>query len=411
MSEVLERFLRYVKVDTRSEEGVQDRYPSTDKQKVLLEMLVEELKEIGIADAMMDEYGYVTATIPSNLGSDRKHVITVGLIAHVDTSPEVSGSDVTPILHRDYDGGDIQLPSGTVIRAEENPHLRENIGNTIVTSDGSTLLGADDKAGVAEIMTAASMLMKDASIPHGRIRIAFTPDEEVGNGTKFFDVKKFDADCAYTIDGGVIGEVEDETFNAMTATFKVRGINVHPGYAKGKMVNAVRIIAEIASMLPPTMSPEATQDREGYLHPNQIEGAVEEASLKVLIRDFTMEGIGELVNVLENVADLQGAKYPGAEINLDIQESYRNMKEVLDQHPEVTTIAVEAVRRAGVEPRKAIVRGGTDGSRLSFMGLPTPNLFAGGMNFHSRQEYVPLRSMEAAVMTIIELVKLHAGSP
>jgi tripeptide aminopeptidase len=360
---------------------------------------------MGVEDASVDEHGYVMATIPPNLPKGHGKVPVMGLIAHVDTSPDVSGKDVEPMVHSPYDGKDITLSEGTVITVEENPHLKDNIGGTIITSDGRTLLGADDKAGVAEIMAAARVLLEDRSILHGRIRIAFTPDEEVGNGTKFFDVKRFGADFAFTIDGGEMGEVEDETFNAMSATFKVKGMNYHPGYAKGRMVNAARIASEIASMVPGEVTPENTAGREGYLHPHHIQGSVEEAMVKVLIRDFTMEGIGAKVELLEDIAELMRAKYPKADIQLDIQESYRNMRYVLEKDPRATEVAISAVEKVGIPLKKAIVRGGTDGSRLSYMGLPTPNIFAGGMNFHSRKEYVPLRSMEAAVSTMIELAK------
>jgi len=411
MSDVLERFLRYVRIDTQSKEDEPDRYPSTEKQKDLLMLLVDELHGLGVDDAMMDDHGYVMGTVPENLpeGHPAKgRVPVVGFIAHVDTSPDVSGEGVDPQVHDDYDGTDIELSGGDglLIKVEENPHLKENIGGTIITSDGSTLLGADDKAGVAEIMAAVRRMMEDRSIPHGKVRIAFTPDEEVGNGTKFFDVRAFGADLAYTMDGGMLGEVEDETFNAMSATFKVKGMNYHPGYAKDRMVNALRICAEIVCMIPSTIAPETTEGRAGYLHPHHMKGSVEEAELKVLIRDFEMEGVGSKVNMLESIAEVQRARYEKATIDLDITESYRNMRYVLEKDPKVTEIAVSAVKRAGVEPIKAIVRGGTDGSRLSYMGLPTPNIFAGGMNFHSRLEYVPLGSMEKAVDTIIEIVKL-----
>jgi tripeptide aminopeptidase len=411
MTDVLDRFLRYVKVWTTSEDGVEDRYPSTERQKDLMKILVDELKELGIEDASMDEYGYVMGTLPSNL-PDGTEASTLGLIAHVDTSPDVSGRDVKPVLHKDYDGKDIVLPGdeSVIIGIEDNPHLLDNVGGTIITSDGTTLLGADDKAGVAEIMAALKIMTEDDSIPHGRIRIGFTPDEEVGNGTKFFDVERFDADIAYTIDGGIIGEVEDETFNAMAAQFTVKGMNVHPGYAKDKMINAVRIISEIVDMIPSTISPEMTEGSVGYLHPHKLQGDVEEATLKVLIRDFTMEGMGEKVNILENIAELQRARYLKAGIDLDVKESYRNMKFKLDDEPRAVEYALEAVRRAGIEPIQKKIRGGTDGAMLSYKGLPTPNIFAGGMNFHSKKEYVPVASMEAAVKVIIELSKLFSGN-
>ena len=410
MEDVLERFLRYVKIDTQSEEGVEDRYPSTEKQKDLLGMLVEELKALGLEDAEMDDHGYVMATLSSNIPEDHPShgkVPVLALIAHVDTSPEVSGKGVKPNVIENYDGEDITLPGddSVVISVEDNPHLKENVGNTIITSDGTTLLGADDKAGVAEIMSAIRKITEEDLI-HGDIRIGFTPDEEVGNGTKYFDVEKFGADFAYTIDGGRIGEVEDETFNAMTANFDIKGINVHPGYAKGKMVNANRILAEIIDMIPSTITPEMTSGREGYLHPHHMSGSVEEASLKVLIRDFTMKGMGEKVNILENIAELQRSRYPRATVNLDIKESYRNMAEKIRENPEIVDLALEAVRNVGVEPEKKIIRGGTDGAMLSFKGLPTPNIFAGGMNFHSKREYVPLESMFKARDVIIEMINL-----
>ncbi len=412
MADVLDRFLRYVRIDTQSKDEVEDRYPSTEKQKDLLSLLARELKDMGIEDVMMDEYGYVMATLPANLPPDHPapdRVPTIGLIAHVDTSPDVSGKDVKPILHEDYDGGDILLPGdpSVIIKAQENPHLLENIGNTIITSDGTTLLGADDKAGVAEIMAAAARMLNDPTIPHGRVRIGFTPDEEVGNGTKFFDVERFDADVAYTVDGGEVGEVEDETFNAMSAKFTVKGINVHPGYAKDKMVNGVRICAEIATMIPVAISPEMTEGRVGYLHPHHIEGGVEEATLKVLIRDHDVEKMEEKKRILGSIAEVQRSIYPRAVIDLEIKESYKNMKYRLNEDPRVVEYAVEAVKRAGVEPILTIIRGGTDGAMLSYKGLLTPNLFAGGMNFHSKREYVPVPSLEAAQRTIIELLKIY----
>ncbi len=412
MSDVLDRFLRYVKMDTQSKDEVEDRYPSTEKQKELLSLLAGELKDMGIEDVRMDEYGYVMATLPANIPPDHPapdKVPTIGLIAHVDTSPDVSGKDVKPILHEDYDGGDITLPGdpSVMIKARENPHLLENIGNTIITSDGTTLLGADDKAGIAEIMAAVAQILNDPTIPHGRVRIGFTPDEEVGNGTKFFDVPRFGADLAYTVDGGEVGEVEDETFNAMSAKFTVKGINVHPGYAKDKMVNGVRICAEIATMIPVTISPEMTQDRVGYLHPHHIEGGVEEATLKVLIRDHDTDRMEEKKRILGSIAEVQRSIYPRAVIDLEIKESYKNMKYRLNEDPRVVEYAVEAVRRAGVEPIQTIIRGGTDGAMLSYKGLLTPNIFAGGMNFHSKREYVPAPSLEAAQRTIIELLKIY----
>ena len=405
--DLLERFLSYVKIDTQSDEE-SETFPSTEKQLNLAHKLEAELLAMGLDDVHINEWGYVFGSLKSN---KRGISPRVALIAHMDTSPEVSGTYVRPVVHESYDGRDLILSkdSEIVLRVEENQVLKEKIGNTLITTDGKTLLGADDKAGVAEIMAALQILVNDPSIKHGKLRIGFTPDEEVGNGTKFFDVSRFGADIAYTMDGGEIGEVEDETFNAMSATFNIKGINVHPGYAKGKMVNAVRIITEIADMIPETISPEMTEGSTGYLHPHHITGSVEEANLKVLIRDFTMEGMGEKVNILENIAELQRARYPRAEIDLDIKESYRNMKFKLDEEPRAVEYALMAVKNAGIEPIQRKIRGGTDGAMLSYKGLPTPNIFAGGMNFHSKREYVPVESMEAAVKVIIELVKLFSA--
>ncbi len=404
---MIDRFFRYVKIDTQSREDVEDRYPSTEKQKNLLTMLVQELREIGLQDAGMDQYGYVMATLPGNLPDNRK-VPVIGLIAHVDTSPDVSGENVKPVIHKNYNGGDIELSaeSQQVLRLAENPALQEHIGDDIITSDGTTLLGADNKAGIAEIMTAVAYLQEHPEIRHGDIRIGFTPDEEVGNGTKYFDVRKFNAKYAYTIDGETAGEIENETFNASTATFTVHGINVHPGYAKGKMVNAIRIISEITRNLEKDPSPETTEKREGYLHPMAIEGGVEKASLKLLIRDFDKNGMLEKGRRLGEIRDEIAARYPRAKVDLDIKESYENMKVKLDEASEVVEYALEAVKRAGLTPNLQIIRGGTDGARLCFMGLLTPNIFTGGHNFHSRQEWIAIQAMEKAVSTIVKLLQI-----
>ncbi|RKY43456.1 MAG: peptidase T, partial [Candidatus Neomarinimicrobiota bacterium] len=388
---LLERFLRYVKIDTQSREGVEDKFPSTEKQKELSKLLVKELRELGLEDAEMDEYGYVMATLPSNLSEgERSKVPAIGFIAHVDTSPEVSGKDVKPIIHRNYRGGDIVLPGAPdqVIKFEENPALKDHIGDDIITSDGTTLLGADDKAGIAEIMTAIEYLLNHPEIKHGDIRIAFTPDEEVGNGTKYFDKEKFGVKYAYTVDGESIGEIENETFNASGAVFTIHGINVHPGYAKNKLVNAVKIASFIVQEIDKYPAPENTEKREGYLHPYVIEGGVEKCTVKVLIRDFETSGMKEKENILNDIKKTAESKFPGSKVELEIKESYKNMKIKLEEDPRVVEYALEAVKMAGLEPKLQIIRGGTDGAKLCFMGVLTPNIFTGGHNFHSKQEWI-----------------------
>ena len=406
---LLERFLRYVKIDTQSREGVEDKFPSTEKQKELSKLLVKELRELGLEDAEMDEYGYVMATLPSNLSEgERSKVPAIGFIAHVDTSPEVSGKDVKPIIHRNYRGGDIVLPGAPdqVIKFEENPALKDHIGDDIITSDGTTLLGADDKAGIAEIMTAIEYLLNHPEIKHGDIRIAFTPDEEVGNGTKYFDKEKFGVKYAYTVDGESIGEIENETFNASGAVFTIHGINVHPGYAKNKLVNAVKIASFIVQEIDKYPAPENTEKREGYLHPYVIEGGVEKCTVKVLIRDFETSGMKEKENILNDIKKTAESKFPGSKVELEIKESYKNMKIKLEEDPRVVEYALEAVKMAGLEPKLQIIRGGTDGAKLCFMGVLTPNIFTGGHNFHSKQEWISLQAMEKAVETIVNLIKI-----
>ena len=409
--QLLERFFRYCKIDTQSREGVEDRYPSAEKQLDLSRLLVKELEELGLRDAGMDGHGVVTATLPGNLpGAASAKAPVIGLLAHVDTSPEVSGADVKPVLHARYAGGDIQLPGdpGQVIRAADNPELENHVGDDIVTSDGTTLLGADDKAGIAEIMTVLDHLLRNPGIRRPTLRIGFTPDEEVGSGTLHFDVKRFGADFAYTVDGSTVGEIENETFNAMAATFTVHGVNVHPGYAKGKMTNAVRIASEIVHALRDEPAPETTEKREGYLHPYAVEGGVEKTTVRVLIRDFEMEGMDAKSRTLRDIQAAVQARHPKARIDLDIKESYRNMRFKLDEDPRVVEYALEAVRRTGLTPKLQIIRGGTDGARLCFEGLLTPNLFAGGQNFHSKLEWIPVQGMEKAVETIVHLVSIWA---
>ncbi|RMF59420.1 MAG: peptidase T [Calditrichaeota bacterium] len=409
--DLLKRFLRYVKIDTQSSEESQT-YPSTEKQLELSRLLISELKEMGITDVQLTPHGYVFATLPSNLPENHPvQVPPIGLIAHVDTSPDVSGANVNPMVHQNYDGKKIVLPGdpSQVIDPEANPALKNCIGHDIITSDGTTLLGADNKAGVAEIMTAIDYLIQHPEIPHGEIKIAFTVDEEIGKGTLHFDVKEFGARYAYTIDGETAGEIEDETFCADTVDLTVHGINVHPGFAKNKMVNALKIAADFLAALPrETLSPETTEGREGYIHPNTINGNVEKVEIRMLIRDFTVDGLKEKEKLLESIREKVLQSWPRGKIDFKVTESYRNMRYILDQYPFVVEYAMEAVRRSGLEPRKSLIRGGTDGARLSYMGLPTPNIFTGGHNFHSKREWASLQDMEKAVETIINLVQIWA---
>ncbi|MBN1892862.1 peptidase T [bacterium] len=405
---VLDRFLRYVPIDTQSSENAGNRFPSTAKQKKLSRLLVRELKRLGLKDAEMDMHGYVLASLPSNLEkADTGRVPVIGLLGHVDTSPDVSGAGVKAVIHARYPGGDIVLPGGgTIIREAENPELHNHINEDIVTSDGTTLLGADNKAGIAEIMSMLAHFKQHPELKHGRLAIGFTPDEEIGRGTQYFDVRKFGADFAYTVDGASLGEIENETFNAESAVFTVTGVNVHPGYAKNKMVNAVKIASEIVAELAGEPAPENTEEREGYLHPHAVEGGVEKATVRVLLRDFESSGMEEKRHALRRIQEKLSARHPRCKIELDIQETYRNMKTKLDEDPRVVEYALEAVRRAGVRPALHIIRGGTDGAKLCFMGLLTPNIFTGGQNFHSRQEWISVQAMEKAVETLIHLVCL-----
>jgi tripeptide aminopeptidase len=404
--QVLERFLRYVKIDTQSDEA-STSYPSTAKQLDLLRLLLDELRAIGLADATIDEWGYVMATIPAT--TKKRGVPTIGFLAHVDTSPEMPGAGVKPIVHLDYRGQDLVLPDDptAVLRFADNPALAEQIDHAIVTASGTTLLGADNKAGVAEVMTAADWLMRHPEIPHGAIRIGFTPDEEVGRGTLHFDVAKFGAHCAYTMDGETRGELEIESFCADAMTITFQGFNTHPGYAKGRMVNSIKVAADFISRLPADrLSPETTADHEGYVHPYVVQASVERTSVKLLIRDFQEAGLKQKEDLLAELAQRTVLDWPGATLESAVEESYRNMKVVLDQHPAIVENAREAIRRTGLALRERPIRGGTDGSRLSFMGLPTPNLFAGEHNFHSRLEWVSAEDMEMAVETIVNLARV-----
>lgn len=402
----VDRFLEYVRIDTQSRED-SDRYPSTPGQLELLRLLEQQCRDIGLQDVSLERHGYVFATIPAT--TSRDDVPMIGFLAHVDTSPEMSGRDVEPVFHRKYNGGDIELPGApsSVIRAEDNPALAQQVGNDIITSSGTTLLGADNKAGVAEIMAAAEYLMQHPEISHGPVRIGFTPDEEVGTGTKHFDLERFGASCAYTMDGETLGDLQVETFSADTLTVTFRGFNIHPGFAKGRMVNAIKVAARFIDSLPnDRVSPETTEGYEGFLHPCSMDAGVEATTVKLLVRAFETEGLKQLAQQAREWADLAVAAYPGASAEVHIEETYRNMKEVLDRHPEVADHAIEAIRRAGLEPRVEPIRGGTDGSKLSFMGLPTPNIFAGEHNFHSRFEWISTYDMHKAVEVIIELCRV-----
>ena len=402
----LERFLRYVTYDTQSDEN-SETYPSTAKQLVLLDKLVGELQAIGLKDAVRDEHGYVFATVPAT--TKKANVPVIGFIAHVDTSPEADGANVKAIIHHNWQGGDIVLPDDptAVLRVKDNPSLEGQKGNDIITASGRTLLGADNKAGVAEVVAAAEHLMQHPEIAHGAIRIGFTPDEEVGGGTKYFDVKRFGAFCAYTVDGEELGEVEMETFSADSMTLAFEGFNTHPGFAKGKMINSIRIAGDFLSRLPKDrLSPETTDKREGFVHPYVVDAAVEKTSVKFLIRDFVTAELKTKEDFLEKLAKETVAAWPGSSVTCKVEESYRNMKEVLDNYPQVVENAREAVRRAGLGLREAAIRGGTDGSRLSFMGLPTPNVFAGEHNFHSRLEWISAQDMEKAVEVVINLARV-----
>ncbi len=406
MSAVLDRFLKYVQYDTQADES-STTYPSTAKQLVLLNDLVAELHAIGLSDAMIDAHGYVMATVPAT--TRKPNVPTIGFIAHADTSPEMPGAGVKPIVHAAYDGRDLVLPDdpSIVLRLADNPPLAEQIGHDIVTASGTTLLGADNKAGVAEIVTAAAYLVAHPEIPHGTVRLAFTPDEEIGHGTQHFDVARFGANCAYTMDAGSRGEIETESFSADAITLTFHGRNTHPGYAKGRMINAIKIAAAFIERLPNgALSPETTDAYEGFVHPYLMTPSVERTSIKLLVRDFVTAKLKEKEVMLEALAREAVAAYDGARLEVVIEEQYRNMREVLDGRPEIADYAREAIRRAGLEPRSRPIRGGTDGCRLSFMGLPTPNLFAGEHNFHSRLEWVSVHDMEKAVETIVKLCQV-----
>lgn len=400
---VLDRFLRYVVIDTQSDADSPSQ-PSTEKQKDLGRVLVEELLAIGLSDAHMDEHGYVYATVPANTDKD---VPVICFCSHMDTAPDFSGTGVQPKIVSNYQGGDIALGnSGRVIRVAEHPELKNQIGNDLVTTDGTTLLGADDKAGLAEIVTAAKILLDDTSIRHGAIKLLFTPDEEIGRGVDKADLDKLGARFAYTMDGSTAGHVEDESFSADGLTLEITGVAIHPGYAKDRMENAIKIAGAILARLPRDVSPEGTEGRDGFVHPTEVTGSMEKAVIKMIIRDFTEEGLRQKRDMVDELARAVLADFPGSRYAITTHEQYRNMKQVLDQHPAIIENAAEAIRRAGMTPVQKSIRGGTDGSRLSFMGLPTANIFAGGHAFHSPLEWVSRQDMERAVQTIVELAKV-----
>ncbi len=405
----LERFLRYVRIDTQSEED-SDSYPSTSKQLDLLRLLAAELRELGLSDASMDEHGYVMATLPGNLPPDHPgagQVPVIGFIAHVDTSPSTSGKDVKPQVLQ-YGGGDIKLPGNpsVEIRVSENPELADNIGKAIVTSDGTTLLGADDKAGIAIIMTAVQELLIHPELRHGPVRIGFTPDEEVGAGTKFFDIRRFGAQFAYTVDGDMPGELNKETFSANQAVITIYGRNIHPGKAKGIMINSIRAMGDIIVRMPKDIAPEATEGYEPYIHPHMLEGAEDKSVLKILLRDFQTTGLETLRQRLEQIVAEVQSLHPGTRIELKIIEQYRNMKDYLGEDTRVTDCLWEAAGRTGLQSKWVPIRGGTDGSRLTEKGLPTPNIFTGGKNFHGPTEWLSVHGMEKSVETLVNLVQV-----
>ena len=399
---IASRFMRYVQIDTQSDprSGI---HPSTQKQKNLSKILVEELQQIGIADAELDEYGYVYATIPSNTD---KNVPVICFCSHVDTAPDCSGTNVKPILHKNYNGEDITLPDdpSQVLSAVVYPYLKNHIGSDIITASGHTLLGADDKSGVATIMQATDFLMKNPSVKHGKLRILFTPDEEIGEGTKMLDMKKLAADFGYTLDGGKAGSLEDETFSADGATIIINGVISHPGYAKNTLVNALKVGAEILHALPANeWSPETTEKKQGFVHPVRFDGIAERATLEFIIRDFDDEKLKQHGEKLRQIAEDVVNHYKGASIDFTIREQYRNMKRILDQHPQVVQFAAEAIKRAGLDVTTESIRGGTDGSRLSYMGLPCPNLFTGMQAIHSKLEWIGVNDMAKAAETIVHL--------
>jgi tripeptide aminopeptidase len=405
----MERFLRYVKIDTQSKDD-QETTPSTRKQFNLANLLAKELKELGAENVRVGEFAIVYATLPGNL-PDNSKVPVIGFISHMDTSPAVSGENVNPIIHKNYQGGDIVLPKdpSQVISVANNPILKEMIGDDIITADGTTLLGSDDKSGVSEIMTMLDTLIQNPQIKHGTIAIAFTPDEEVGGGIEKFDTKGFGAELAYTVDGEALGEISNETWSARTATVTFQGKSTHPGTAKGIMVNAMYAQADYLSRFPHDLLPETTEGRVGFVHPYAGTIDVETSTLKILLRDFDVSGLDKEEAILRDMVKATQAKFPEVKVSIEVKEDYKNMKEVLKNYPQLTTNAMEAARRAGLKPSIKAIRGGTDGSTLTFEGLPTPDLFTGGQNFHGKLEFNSRRGLEKTTETLINLVQIFAG--
>jgi tripeptide aminopeptidase len=402
---VEERFKKYVQVDTTAN-PLSETFPSSDGQKVLGAQLVNELKNLGLSDATMDEWGYVFATIKSNT---ENKVPTICFCAHMDTAPDCSGTNVKPIVHRNYTGAPITLPDDTsqIITTEKHPYLKSKIGDDIITASGLTLLGADDKAGIAIIMDYVNYMVSNPEVKHGDIRILFTPDEEIGKGVDHLDMEKLNADYGYTLDGGTLGSIEDESFSADAVSITIHGISAHPGYAKNKMVNAIKVASELVAALPKDhLSPESTSHREGFVHPTSITGHLESATVNFIIRDHVTANLKKHEDTLKNILEQTLSNYPELEHEFVVTEQYRNMKEILNEVPFVTDYAVQAMSKIGIESQPTIIRGGTDGSRLSFMGLPCPNIFTGEMAIHSRHEYVSIHDMQKAVATMVELTKI-----
>jgi tripeptide aminopeptidase len=402
----LDRFLRYVQIDTQSDPE-STTFPSTEKQKDLSRVLLAELHDMGLADADMDQWGYVYATVPAT--SDKTNIPVICFCSHVDTSPDVTGAGVKPLIHETYDGRDLILPDDVtqIIRFADHPDLAGQMGNDIITASGTTLLGADNKAGLAAIMTAAQYLISHPEIAHGPIRLLFTPDEEIGRGTEKVDIQKLGADFGYTIDGESRGTLEDETFSADGVRITIQGVSTHPGFAKGKLENALKIAADLLAALPKnTGSPETTEGKEGFIHPGHLDGNQDKATLDFIIRDFAVSGLHEKEQYLQTLLNDVLKRYPNSTGKLVVKEQYRNMKEVLDQYPAVVENALEAIRRSGITPERRSIRGGTDGSRLSFMGLPCPNIFAGEHAFHSRLEWVSVQDMEKAAEVIVNVARV-----
>ena len=405
------RFLKYVQIDTAADPN-SESFPSSAKQKDLAKVLYQELIDLGLDEVEMDEWGYVFATIPSN--SDKENIPTICLCSHMDTAPDCSGTGVKPIVHRNYDGNPIVLPddNSQVITVERHSYLKSKIGDDIITASGTTLLGADDKAGVAIIMDFAQFLVQNPEVKHGKVRILFTPDEEVGRGVEKLDMSKVNADFGYTLDGGQLGDIEDETFSADAVKIIFNGISAHPGYAKNKMINAIKLASELVDSLPKDRwSPETTSHREGFVHPVSIDGGLEKATVQFIVRDHETAKLDEYEKELEHLTAAVIQKYPGSTYTFEVTEQYRNMKEILKDVPFVTDYAVQAMNQVGITPNRAIIRGGTDGSRLSFMGLPCPNLFTGEMAIHSKHEFVSIQDMQKAVKTLIELIQIWEKHP